>query len=153
MRSDGPDGFHSWIVAAACCMLYLLMYGMSRISGLLFVETMSLFSVNREDASFPYVFGVTMRYVSGPLSGLLARRIGIRYVVMLGCFMGCIGVGTCVFARNIVALIILWSVIHGYFRDVIGSYIYMFYLMCGISFTCSLLFLCIPTIAKCRNRS
>ncbi|CAL1280141.1 unnamed protein product [Larinioides sclopetarius] len=113
MRSDGPDGFHSWIVAAACCMLYLLMYGMSRISGLLFVETMSLFSVNREDASFPYVFGVTMRYVSGPLSGLLARRIGIRYVVMLGCFMGCIGVGTCVFARNIVALIILWSVIHG----------------------------------------
>ncbi|KAF8773399.1 Monocarboxylate transporter 12 like protein [Argiope bruennichi] len=113
MKADGPDGFHSWIVAAGCCVLYLLMYGMTRISGLLFVETMSLFDVDRESSSFPYVFAVTMRYVSGPMSGFLARRIGICYVVMLGCCMAFVGVGACMFAKNIVVVTILWGVIHG----------------------------------------
>ncbi|GIY13187.1 MFS domain-containing protein [Caerostris extrusa] len=113
MNTDGPDSFYSWTVAVACCSVYLLMYGMTRISGLLFIGTMDLHHVNREQASFPFVFGVTMRYVSGPLSGLLARRLGIRFVIVLGCCMAFVGVGSCFLAQNILQMILLWGVLYG----------------------------------------
>ncbi|GIY73601.1 MFS domain-containing protein [Caerostris darwini] len=86
---------------------------MTRISGLLFVGTMDLHHVNREQASFPFVFGVTMRYVSGPLSGLLARRMGIRFVIVVGCCMAFVGVGSCFLAQNILQMILLWGVLYG----------------------------------------
>ncbi|XP_035230047.1 uncharacterized protein LOC118201995 isoform X2 [Stegodyphus dumicola] len=70
MKRTGPDSLNSWIIAVACCFINMMMYGMARLSGVLFVASVPRFGVGREEASFPYTFANFMRNTSGLGFGL-----------------------------------------------------------------------------------
>lgn len=109
----GADGASSWLIAAACCFINMMLYGMTRLSGVLFVASVPRYGVGREEASFPYTFANFIRNTAGPLVGYLGHRLGVRPVTACGCFLAAIGVGTCFFAENIGTITVLWGTIFG----------------------------------------
>ncbi|KAF8782454.1 uncharacterized protein LOC129963981 [Argiope bruennichi] len=110
---NGPDGPSSWVIAAACCFINMMMYGMTRLSGVLFVASVPRYGVNRESASFPYTFANFVRNTAGPLVGYLGDRLGVRLVTTFGCLLAAIGVGTCFLAESIGTITVLWGTIFG----------------------------------------
>ncbi|CAL1273223.1 unnamed protein product [Larinioides sclopetarius] len=110
---SGPDGPSSWVIAAACCFINMMMYGMTRLSGVLFVASVPRYHVNRESASFPYTFANFVRNTAGPLVGYLGDRLGVRLVTTFGCLLAAIGVGTCFLAESIGTITVLWGTVFG----------------------------------------
>ncbi|CAL1273224.1 unnamed protein product [Larinioides sclopetarius] len=149
---SGPDGPSSWVIAAACCFINMMMYGMTRLSGVLFVASVPRYHVNRESASFPYTFANFVRNTAGPLVGYLGDRLGVRLVTTFGCLLAAIGVGTCFLAESIGTITVLWGTVFGYFRDDGGSYGYIFVGIGIISAACCIAWLLAPFILKCRKR-
>ncbi|GFS92921.1 monocarboxylate transporter 12-B [Nephila pilipes] len=113
VRMGRADGASSWLIAAACCFINMMMYGMTRLSGVLFVASVPRYGVGREEASFPYTFANFIRNTAGPLVGYLGHRLGVRPVTTFGCFLAAIGVGTCFFAENIGTITVLWGTVFG----------------------------------------
>ncbi|KFM77364.1 Monocarboxylate transporter 12, partial [Stegodyphus mimosarum] len=113
MKRTGPDSLNSWIIAVACCFINMMMYGMARLSGVLFVASVPRFSVGREEASFPYTFANFMRNTSGPLVGYLGHKYGVRLVTTSGCLLGAIGIAACYFAESIPIVTVLWGTLFG----------------------------------------
>ncbi|GIX67616.1 monocarboxylate transporter 12-B [Caerostris extrusa] len=109
----GPDGPSSWPIATACCFINMMMYGMTRLSGVLFVASVPRYHVDREAASFPYTFANFVRNTSGPLVGYLGHKLGVRLVTTFGCALAAVGVGACFFAENITAVTALWGAVFG----------------------------------------
>ncbi|GFR04721.1 monocarboxylate transporter 12-B [Trichonephila clavata] len=109
----GADGASSWLMAVACCFINMMLYGMTRLSGVLFVASVPRYGVGREEASFPYTFANFVRNTAGPLVGYLGHRLGVRPVTTFGCFLAAIGVGTCFFAEHIGTITVLWGTLFG----------------------------------------
>ncbi|KAG8185733.1 hypothetical protein JTE90_000720 [Oedothorax gibbosus] len=110
---DGPDGRASWAIVACCCFIHTLLYGMTRLNGVLLVESRSRFNVSREAASFPYTFANFVRNTSGPLVGFLGQKFGVRTVTTFGGLLAAIGIGTCFLAEGPETITILWGVVYG----------------------------------------
>ncbi|GFS65287.1 uncharacterized protein NPIL_486071 [Nephila pilipes] len=92
----------------------MLMYGVVRLSGLLFVASMDRFQVDRQQASLPYILCDTLQAMAGPIAGFLGLRFGVRPVIMMGSLITAIGTGTCFFAENILTVTVLWGVVYGF---------------------------------------
>lgn len=107
------DSYHSCIIAAACHVIYFFLFGMFRIGGLLYVEAMAIYDIDRESASVPFVVGYTLRCLSGPLSGYLVNMLGFRPVVSFGCVLASVGVGMCCFANGITFICFMWGGLFG----------------------------------------
>lgn len=90
-----------------------MMYGMARLSGVLFVASVPRYNVGREKASFPYTFANFMRNTSGPLVGYLGHKFGVRAVTTFGAILGSIGIGLCYFAESIDIVTLLWGAVFG----------------------------------------
>ncbi|GIY39396.1 MFS domain-containing protein [Caerostris extrusa] len=78
MKTHSTDSCYSWIIAVACHVIHFLLYGMLRVAGLLFVEAMVLYNVDREVASLPFVICFTGRCAAGPVSGFFAQIFGFH---------------------------------------------------------------------------
>ncbi|GIY73602.1 MFS domain-containing protein [Caerostris darwini] len=113
MKTHSTDSCYSWIIAVACHVIHFLLYGMLRVAGLLFVEAMVLYNVDREVASLPFVICFTGRCAAGPVSGFFAQIFGFRKVVIFGGVISSIGIGICFFASNIHVVNFMWGVVFG----------------------------------------
>ncbi|GFT90832.1 hypothetical protein TNCV_3863861 [Trichonephila clavipes] len=82
---------------------------MFRVGGLLYVEAMAIYHIDRETASVPFVVAYTLRCLSGPLSGYLINVLGFRPVISFGCVLAAVGVGICCFAKNITFISFVWG--------------------------------------------
>ena len=63
--ADVRDKPYSWVVSVAAGIMYFIMYGLGRTTGLLFVETLNFFNSDRAAASFPFTLACALRYLSG----------------------------------------------------------------------------------------
>ncbi|KAG8182087.1 hypothetical protein JTE90_020447, partial [Oedothorax gibbosus] len=111
--SDVRDKPYSWVVSVAAGLMYFIMYGLGRTTGLLFVETLNFFGSDRAAASFPFTLACALRYLSGPIAGALAGRLGLRTMILFGSVIACVGVGGCFFATSITAIAVLWGGLFG----------------------------------------
>ncbi|PRD33921.1 UNVERIFIED_CONTAM: hypothetical protein NCL1_16138 [Trichonephila clavipes] len=59
------DSYHSWIIVAASHIIHFFLFGMFRVGGLLYVEAMAIYHIDRETASVPFVVAYTLRCLSG----------------------------------------------------------------------------------------
>ncbi|GIY36259.1 uncharacterized protein CEXT_357181 [Caerostris extrusa] len=114
MKKVGPDSLNSWLVAGYCSLISMLLYGVVRLSGMLFVASMDRFQVDRQQASLPYILCDSLQAMAGPITGFLSLKFGIRPVMMMGSFIAAIGTGACFFAENIGTVTILWGVVYGF---------------------------------------
>ncbi|KAG8184687.1 hypothetical protein JTE90_013080 [Oedothorax gibbosus] len=113
MPSAGPDRGWSWVVAGAACFNSLVLAGIFRTSGVLFVAFIAEYSVTREEASWPMVVCISVLNLTGPFSGLLAQRFGVRPVVMCGALVGTAGLAACFFTTSLTLITVFFGGVFG----------------------------------------
>ncbi|KAF8770805.1 monocarboxylate transporter 12-B-like isoform X3 [Argiope bruennichi] len=113
MQRTGPDSLRSWVIVFYCSLISMMLYGVVRLSGIMFVASMERFQVDRQSASLPYILCDSLQAMAGPITGFLSLKFGARQVMMLGSFIAAVGTGACFFAENIETVTALWGVVYG----------------------------------------
>ncbi|GFS65023.1 uncharacterized protein NPIL_259981 [Nephila pilipes] len=103
-----------WHIAFACAILNFLHLGLARLVALQFLASLERYNVNREQASFPYVFRSVVSHLSGPFIGYLGCKFGLQRITILGCYLSSIAIGICFFAENIHVVTLCYGVISGF---------------------------------------
>ncbi|GFR29589.1 monocarboxylate transporter 13 [Trichonephila clavata] len=109
----GPDKGWSWVVAFACCFSSLVLAGIFRTSGVLFVAFIGTFGVSREAASWPMVVCISVLNLTGPFSGILGQKIGARPVVIIGAIIATIGISSCYLTTSLSVITLLFGGVFG----------------------------------------
>lgn len=110
-RSDeGPDTGWSWVVAFAAFFNSLVLSGILRSSGILFVVFIDVFGLTRQETSWPITICISVLNFIAPMSVLLESGIGVRPLVMIGAAVGAIGLSTCFLASSLNIITILLGV-------------------------------------------
>ncbi|XP_055945615.1 monocarboxylate transporter 9-like [Argiope bruennichi] len=110
---EEPDKGYAWVIAFAACIINMILSGMSRMIGILYVAIIDEYGVTRKEASVPFTVRNAIRYLSGPLVGVLGQRYGIRPITFLGGFIACLGSVLCCFAPTVAWISVFWGAIHG----------------------------------------
>ncbi|XP_015926952.1 monocarboxylate transporter 9 [Parasteatoda tepidariorum] len=104
----------SWVIALAACFNSLVLAGIFRTGGVLFVAFIDAFGVTREEASWPMVICITVLNLTGPFSGILGQKYGVRPVVIVGAVIGCVGVSACFLTTSLDVITILFGGVFGF---------------------------------------
>lgn len=110
---EEPDKGHAWVVAIAACIINMILSGLSRMIGMLYVAVIDSYKVSRQEATFPFTVRNSVRSLAGPLVGVVGQRFGIRKVTFWGGVMASLGAGLCSLAPNVLWLTVFWGGIHG----------------------------------------
>ncbi|GFS99707.1 MFS domain-containing protein [Nephila pilipes] len=113
MSSNLTDQKWSWVIALACCFINCLLYGVTRLSGLLLVSTVETFQVTRAKAAVPFSVSTSVRNLSGIFVGYFGQKFGLRSVICAGCILASLGAGLCFFVSDIFWMTICWGGIFG----------------------------------------
>ncbi|KAG8177240.1 hypothetical protein JTE90_028695 [Oedothorax gibbosus] len=111
--SEGPDRGHAWIIAMAAFVITMILSGISKMVGILYVAVIDTYGVSRQEATLPFTFRKALRSLAGPLVGAIGQRFGIRSVTLFGSIVAALGAGLAFFAPNITWLAVCWGGIHG----------------------------------------
>ncbi|GFR31563.1 monocarboxylate transporter 9 [Trichonephila clavata] len=118
VKLEEPDSGYAWVIAFAACIINMILSGMSRMIGILYVAIIDEYGVSRKEASLPFTVRNAIRYLSGPLVGILGQRFGIRTVTFLGGFIACLGSVLCCIAPTVAWIAVFWGGIHGKVRKI-----------------------------------
>ncbi|XP_077511365.1 monocarboxylate transporter 2-like isoform X3 [Amblyomma americanum] len=130
LRQYGPDSVHSWLVAGACALASCFAMSVRRSSGLLFVAIQETFLTNKSDGSWPIMVMGAVMYLSGLITGPMAHKFTARPVIIAGAATSSIGAIISYIAPSIDVMTFTLGVVHGYFRDRVGAYDWLF-VICG----------------------
>ncbi|CAL1275595.1 unnamed protein product [Larinioides sclopetarius] len=111
--SEGPDRGHAWVIACAACVITMILSGISKMVGILYVAVIDTYGVSRKEATLPFTFRKSLRCLAGPIVGIVGQRYGIRAVTMAGAFGASLGAFLAFFAPDVTWLTICWGVVHG----------------------------------------
>ncbi|KAG8177239.1 hypothetical protein JTE90_028694 [Oedothorax gibbosus] len=111
--SEGPDRGHAWIIAMAAFVITMILSGISKMVGILYVAVIDTYGVSRQEATLPFTFRKALRSLAGPLVGAIGQRFGIRSVTLFGSIVAALGAGLAFFAPNVTWLAVCWGGIHG----------------------------------------
>lgn len=110
---EGVDRGWSWVIAFACCFGSLVLAGIFRTSGVLFVAFISTYGVSREAASWPMVVCIAVLNLTGPFSGMLGQKFGVRPTVITGALIATIGISSCYFTTSLNLITVLFGGVFG----------------------------------------
>ena len=111
--SEGPDRGHAWVIAIAACVITMILSGISKMVGILYVAVIDTYGVSRQQATLPFTFRKSLRCLAGPVVGIIGQRYGIRSVTLGGAVVAALGAAMCFIAPNIGWLAFCWGGIHG----------------------------------------
>ncbi|XP_015925477.2 monocarboxylate transporter 5-like isoform X1 [Parasteatoda tepidariorum] len=111
--SEGPDQGHAWVIAFTASIITLILSGISKMVGILYVAVIDTYDVSREEATIPFTFRKSLRCLSGPIVGIMGQRFGIRTVTLVGAVVAATGAGLSFFAPTVGWLAVCWGGIHG----------------------------------------
>ncbi|XP_035232516.1 monocarboxylate transporter 9-like [Stegodyphus dumicola] len=112
-KTAGPDQGFGWVIALICFAINFILIGVARSVGMLYVSIIEEYHVPRESALRPFSIRVAIKFLAGPLIGLLGQKYGIRRITTAGGAVAAIGSILCYFAPNIFWITVFWGVIHG----------------------------------------
>ncbi|KAG8200641.1 hypothetical protein JTE90_022263 [Oedothorax gibbosus] len=110
---EEPDKGRAWVVAIAACIINMILSGLSRMVGILYVSLIDTYGVTRGEATLPFTVRNSVRCISGPVVGIVGVRYGIRTVTFFGGVLAFIGASLCSIAPDVVWITVFWGVIHG----------------------------------------
>ncbi|XP_035221583.1 monocarboxylate transporter 13-like isoform X1 [Stegodyphus dumicola] len=108
-----PDRGRAWVIAFAACIINMILSGLSRIIGILYVAVIETYGVTRQEATIPFTVRNSIRSLSGPLVGVIGQRYGIRMVTFWGGVVASAGAALCCIAPNVTWLAVFWGGVHG----------------------------------------
>lgn len=109
----GPDKGHAWVIAMAACVITMILSGISKMVGILYVAVIDTYGVTRQEATLPFTFRKSFRCLTGPVVGILGQRYGIRAVTLGGAVVAALGAALCFLAPSVTWLAVCWGGVHG----------------------------------------
>ncbi|XP_015919577.2 monocarboxylate transporter 7-like isoform X1 [Parasteatoda tepidariorum] len=104
---------NSYGILLGCFAINFFIAGAARLSSIFFVESITRYNVNRKQASFPFVLTYMLRHLSGPVVGYLEQIFGMRKIIVMGCAVATVSIGSCFFAEDILTVTIWWGIVLG----------------------------------------
>ncbi|GFY62301.1 monocarboxylate transporter 9 [Trichonephila inaurata madagascariensis] len=111
--SEGPDRGHAWVIACAAMVITMILSGISKMVGILYVAVIETYGVTRKEATLPFTFRKSLRCLAGPIVGIVGQRYGIRTVTLGGAVIASLGAFLSFFAPNVTWLAVCWGGVHG----------------------------------------
>ncbi|XP_054716635.1 monocarboxylate transporter 12-like [Uloborus diversus] len=108
-----PDRGRAWLIAFSACFINMILSGVGRAIGILYVVIIADYGVSRKTATLPFIIRNIVRCLSGPFVGVMGQRYGAQVVTFSGGVIASIGAALCFFAPNIACLTVFWGGIHG----------------------------------------
>lgn len=65
---EEPDKGYAWVVLLGACIINMILSGMARMIGLLYVAIIDAYGVTRKEASVPFSVRNAVRYMAGKSS-------------------------------------------------------------------------------------
>lgn len=62
---EEPDKGRAWLVALAACIINMILSGLSRMVGILYVAVIDEYGVTRQEATVPFTVRNAIRMLSG----------------------------------------------------------------------------------------
>lgn len=62
---EEPDKGRAWVVALAACIINMIVSGLSRMIGILYVAVIDDYSITRAEATLPFTVRSSVRCLSG----------------------------------------------------------------------------------------
>ena len=89
---DGKRPFdYGWIIVGSGFITLALSYGTWYSSSVFFVALLKEFGWSRSVAAGAFSLFMILHHLIGPVVGRVVDRFGPRRVILLGCFMSCLG--------------------------------------------------------------
>ncbi|KFM82484.1 hypothetical protein X975_23724, partial [Stegodyphus mimosarum] len=107
-RSEGPDRGHAWVIAIAACVITMILSGISKMVGILYVAVIDTYDTTRFEATLPFTFRKSLRSSAGIVVGVIGQRYGIRTVTLWGGVIAALGAGLCFVAPTVTWLAVCW---------------------------------------------
>lgn len=63
--SEGPDKGHAWVIAFTAGLITMILSGISKMVGILYVAVIDTYQVSREEATLPFTFRKSLRCLAG----------------------------------------------------------------------------------------
>ncbi|XP_021002705.2 monocarboxylate transporter 12 [Parasteatoda tepidariorum] len=112
-KLEVPDQGWAWVVAFAACIINMLLSGISRMIGILYVYVLQMYGITRQEATLPFAVRNSVRMLSGPLVGIVGQSFGIRTITFSGGVVATVGVALCCIAPDITWITVFWGGMHG----------------------------------------
>ncbi|XP_015925499.1 monocarboxylate transporter 9 [Parasteatoda tepidariorum] len=112
--SEGPDKGHAWVIAFTAGMITMILSGISKMVGILYVAVIDTYQVSRGEATLPFTFRKSLRCLTGPIVGIVGQRYGIRAVTLGGAVIAALGAALSFLAPTVTWLAVCWGGIHGF---------------------------------------
>ncbi|XP_068729982.1 monocarboxylate transporter 10-like isoform X1 [Montipora capricornis] len=111
VSSYKPDSLWSWFICLCSTLCMVLTIGFSFALGVLFPVLMDAFHETRERTACVSSIILGVCYASGPFTGALLNRYGVRFSTVMGCLLSSAGLamGSFVNHTRIVILYIIFS--------------------------------------------
>ncbi|KAL5012611.1 hypothetical protein ScPMuIL_011162 [Solemya velum] len=107
------DGGWGWSCVLGCFLSHVIIGGIERSGGILFLELQSRFGGSSASIAWIHSLRTTLRLLLGPLSNALSRRYTCRLVVMTGGVVFTIGMLLSAFTPNLPFLYFSYGIIGG----------------------------------------
>ncbi|XP_054716373.1 monocarboxylate transporter 9-like [Uloborus diversus] len=111
--SEGPDKGHAWAIAIAAAVITMILSGISKMVGILYVAVIDTYGVSRQQATLPFTFRKALRCLAGPVVGIMGQRYGVRAVTLAGGFVAALGAALCFVAPTVEWMAFCWGGVHG----------------------------------------
>lgn len=66
-KLEVPDKGQAWVVAIAACIINMILSGLSRMIGILYVSVIEAYGVSRQEATLPFTVRNSIRCLSGKI--------------------------------------------------------------------------------------
>ncbi|XP_064638937.1 monocarboxylate transporter 12-like [Lineus longissimus] len=108
-----PDGGWGWVVVFACFMVRVFLYGMTSTSGIIYIILLDDFEAGKAKTAIVGSLITASGFFIGTFAGGLVNKLGCRPVVILAGLLAGVGLGSSMFAMNVVYMIITYGVVTG----------------------------------------
>lgn len=82
VKLEEPDKGQAWVVAISACIINMILSGLSRMIGILYVAVIRNYSVSRQDATLPFTVRNAIRCLSGKYYVIFVFLVAPNFIII-----------------------------------------------------------------------
>lgn len=142
-----------WWVVVLAFLMTTMESATSRCSGFLYVGIIEQMNVDRGLASWPVNLVTSVNDFGGLVSGPLSEHFSTVPVMAVGSVLASAGVIASAYAPDVTWISVSLGIVHGFFRDNLGSYNAMFWLLGSLCIFIGLLWMMVSWFERKKVRN
>lgn len=119
--TQSPRIFYGWIIVAVTALVLIITAGVRSAPGVFIVPVEQEMGWSRGEIAFAVSIGLLLLGASGPASGWLISRFGLKKIMVVGLLLTAISTLALYQVTQLWQLVLLWGVFSGIGTGIIGS--------------------------------